>query len=79
MCEEFHLRAGDRVQIAGVTGEVSRIGLMQFELSELAAGSRQPTDRRVFFATSYVFVSPATPLFRDFGLPAPSRPASVPY
>lgn len=66
---KFHVRVGDHVQIAGVTGKVTRLGLMQFELSEVDAGTARATGRNVFFANSYVFVSPATPLFRDTGVP----------
>jgi hypothetical protein len=62
---KFHVRVGDRVQISGVTGEVTNLGLMQFELSEIDAASGQRTGRVAFFANSYVFVSPATPLFRQ--------------
>jgi len=65
----FHVRIGDRVQIAGVTGEVANIGLFQVELSEIDAGTEKRTGRVVFFSTSYVFVSPATPLFRQLNVP----------
>lgn len=30
--QKFHVRVGDRVQISGVIGEVTSLGLMQFEL-----------------------------------------------
>jgi hypothetical protein len=52
------------VQISGVTGEVAEIGLMQFQLTELDATSEQPTGRVVSFSNSFVFVSPATGLFK---------------
>ena len=65
----LHVRLGDRVQIAGVTGEVANIGLFQLELSEIDAGTGKRTGRVVFFSTSYVFVSPATPLFRQLNAP----------
>jgi len=65
----FHVRVGDRVQISGVTGEVTNIGLFQFELSEIDAGTEKRTGRAVFFSNSYVFVSPATPLFRQLYVP----------
>lgn len=64
MVQKFHLRVGDRVQISGVAGEVSNLGLMQFELSEIDPATEQRTGRVVYFSNSYVFVSPATPLFR---------------
>jgi small-conductance mechanosensitive channel len=70
MVRRFHVRIGDRVQISGVTGEVTTIGLFQFELSEIDAGTGKQTGRVVFFSNSYVFVSPATPLFRQLNVPA---------
>ena len=66
----FHVRIGDRVQIAGVSGEVANLGLFQLELSEIDAGTEKRTGRVVFFSNSYVFVSPATPLFRQLNVPA---------
>jgi small-conductance mechanosensitive channel len=66
----FHVRVGARVEIAGVTGEVTNIGLFQFELSEIEAGTERRTGRVVFFSNSYVFVSPATPLFRQLNVPS---------
>jgi len=65
----FHVRIGDRVQIAGVSGEVINLGLFQLELSEIDAGTEKRTGRVVFFSNSYVFVSPATPLFRQLNAP----------
>lgn len=65
LVRKFHVRVGDRVEISGVGGEVTRIGLMQFELSEIDSTTGQRTGRVVFFSNSFVFVSPATPLFRQ--------------
>ena len=62
---KIHMRAGDRVQISGVTGEVRNLGLLQFELSEIDPATGQQTGRVVFLSNSYVFLSPATPLFRQ--------------
>ncbi|HYZ83548.1 MAG TPA: hypothetical protein VE621_04075 [Bryobacteraceae bacterium] len=62
---KFRVQVGDRVQIAGVTGDVFRLGLMQFELTEINTATEQPTGRLVFFSNSYVFLSPATPLYRQ--------------
>ena len=42
---------------------------MEFALNETDAAGRA-TGREVHFANSYVFVSPATPLFRQVGTPA---------
>jgi small-conductance mechanosensitive channel len=71
--QRFHVRIGDRVQIAGVTGEVVNLGLFQLELSEIDSGTGKQTGRVVFFTNSYVFVSPATPLFRQLNVPAAER------
>jgi small-conductance mechanosensitive channel len=51
------LRAGDRVQVAGVTGEVVDIGLVRLYLMEMGAGGAdaQPTGRIVAFSNSVVF------------------------
>jgi len=65
----FHVRVGDRVQISGVTGEVTNLGLVQFELSEIDPATEKRTGRVVYFTNSYVFVSPATPLFRQLNAP----------
>lgn len=65
---ERRFQLGARVEIAGVKGEVTKIGLMEFALNELDA-SGTPTGRTVFFANSYVFVSPAIPLFRQVDAP----------
>jgi hypothetical protein len=65
----FHVRVGDRVQISGVAGEVTSLGLFQLELSEIDAATEMRTGRVVFFTNSYVFVSPATPLFRQLNAP----------
>jgi hypothetical protein len=58
------IRVGDRVQISGVAGEVIEIGLLQFQLREFDVESRQLTDNVVTFSNSFIFVSPATALFR---------------
>ncbi len=65
----FQVRIGDRVQIAGVTGEVANLGLFELELSEIDSGTGKRTGRVVFLSNSYVFVSPATPLFRQLNVP----------
>jgi hypothetical protein len=60
------VRVGDRVQISGVTGDVADIGLLQFQLREVDA-KEQPTGRVASFSNSFVFVSPATGLFKHAG------------
>jgi small-conductance mechanosensitive channel len=57
---KYGLRVGDRVQIAGVTGEVVEIGLVRIHLMELGGpGENQPTGRVVAFSNSIVFQSTA--------------------
>lgn len=52
----YGLRVGDRVQIAGVTGEVVEIGLVRIHLMELGGpADSQPSGRIVAFSNSVVF------------------------
>jgi small-conductance mechanosensitive channel len=56
----FGIRVGDRVQIAGVTGEVVEIGLVRLHLMELGIGGEDtPSGRVVAFPNSVVFQSTA--------------------
>lgn len=66
LARKFHIRIGERIEIAGVKGEVTKLGLMEFALNEIDTAGRA-SGREVHFANSYVFVSPATPLFRQIG------------
>jgi small-conductance mechanosensitive channel len=62
---KFGIRVGDRVQIAGVTGEVVEVGLVRLHLMELSStGSEIPTGRVVAFSNSIVF-QPASGLFKQ--------------
>jgi small-conductance mechanosensitive channel len=56
---KYGIRVGDRVQVAGVTGEVVDIGLARFHLMELSSDSpeSQPSGRVVAFPNSIVFQS----------------------
>ena len=56
------IRIGDRVEISGVTGDVTEIGWLQFQLREIDKETRRPTGRVVTFSTSFIFLSPATGL-----------------
>jgi small-conductance mechanosensitive channel len=56
------IRIGDRVQISGVTGDVTDIGWLQFQLKEIDARTQQPTGNVVTFSNSFVLASPATGL-----------------
>ena len=55
----YGIRVGDRIQIAGISGDVIDIGLFKLALMELAGdgNSRQPTGRVVIFPNSVVFQS----------------------
>jgi small-conductance mechanosensitive channel len=63
---KYGVRVGDRVQIAGVTGEVVEIGLVRLHLMELGPGGSdpQPTGRVVAFSNSVIFQANAG-LFRQ--------------
>jgi small-conductance mechanosensitive channel len=62
---KYGVRVGDRVQIAGVTGEVADIGLVRLHLMEIGKGSGgTPTGRMVVFSNSVVF-QPAAGLFKQ--------------
>jgi small-conductance mechanosensitive channel len=53
---KYGVRAGDRVQIAGVTGEVVDIGLVRLQVMEMGGGlSPRPTGRVVAFSNAVVF------------------------
>jgi hypothetical protein len=58
------IRIGDRVEISGVTGDVTDIGWLQFQLREIDSATQQPTGCVVTFSNSFVFLSPATGLSR---------------
>jgi small-conductance mechanosensitive channel len=60
----FGIRVGDRVQIAGVTGEVVDVGLVRLHLMELVGGGESPTGRVVAFSNSIVF-QPTAGLFKQ--------------
>ncbi len=53
----FGIRVGDRIQIAGVTGDVLELSLFKLTMMELSANSDalQPTGRVVVFANSILF------------------------
>jgi small-conductance mechanosensitive channel len=58
------IRVGDRVRISGVTGDVMNVGLLQFQLREVDQNNQQLTGNVATFSNSFVFVSPATGLFK---------------
>jgi small-conductance mechanosensitive channel len=63
---KYGIRVGDRVQVAGVTGEVVDIGIVRFHLLELGSGGTdaQPSGRVVAFSNSVVF-QPTSSVFRQ--------------
>jgi len=62
---KYGIRVGDRVQIAGVTGEVVELGMVRIHLMELAGpGGSQPTGRVVAFSNSIVF-QPGPGVFKE--------------
>ena len=60
------IRVGDRISVAGVTGDVVDVGLVRLYLMELAGTSVDlyQTGRIVVFANSVLF-QPTTPLFKQ--------------
>lgn len=63
---KYGVRVGDRVNVAGVTGEVADIGLVRLHLIELASGESdaRPTGRVVVVSNSVVF-QPNTGLYKQ--------------
>jgi small-conductance mechanosensitive channel len=56
----YGIRVGDRVQVAGVTGEVVEVGLVRFHMIELVSGGEKIASGRVVaFSNSIVFQSSA--------------------
>jgi small-conductance mechanosensitive channel len=53
---KYGVRVGDRLQIAGVTGDVVDVGMVRLHLMEVTSGtSPRPTGRVVVFSNSVVF------------------------
>lgn len=63
---KYGIRVGDRVQIAGVTGEVVEIGLVRLHMMEMGSvgTDAQPTGRVVAFSNSVVF-QPTAGVFKQ--------------
>ncbi len=62
---KYGIRVGDRVQIAGVNGEVVDIGLVRIHVMELGGpGDSQPTGRIVALSNSIVF-QPTAGVFKQ--------------
>src|SRR5262252_6995814 len=56
------IRIGDRVQISGVTGDVTDMGWLQFQIREIDSRTQQLTGNVVTFSNSFVLASPGTGL-----------------
>jgi small-conductance mechanosensitive channel len=62
----YGVRVGDRITVAGVTGDVVEVGLVRFYLTELAGSGTElhPTGRVAVFANSVLFQT-GTPLYKQ--------------
>ena len=62
----YGIRIGDRISIAGVTGDVVEVGLVRFYVAEYAESGVElfPTGRIVVFSNSVLF-QPTTPLYKQ--------------
>ena len=62
----YGVRVGDRITVAGVTGDVVEVGLARFYLMELAGTGTElhPTGRIAVFANSVLFQT-GTPLYKQ--------------
>ena len=62
----YGIRVGDRISVAGVTGDVVDVGLVRIYLMELASSGvdLHPTGRIAVFSNSVLF-QPTTPLFKQ--------------
>jgi small-conductance mechanosensitive channel len=53
---KYGVRVGDRVQVAGITGDVVDVGMVRLHLMEITGGSSpRPTGRVVVFSNAVVF------------------------
>jgi small-conductance mechanosensitive channel len=53
---KYGVRVGDRVQVAGITGDVIDVGIVRLHLMEVTGGpSPRPTGRVVVFSNAVVF------------------------
>jgi small-conductance mechanosensitive channel len=62
----YGIRVGDRVTVAGVTGEVFEVGLVRFYMMELVGTGTElhPTGRVAVFANSVLFQT-GTPIYKQ--------------
>lgn len=69
------IRVGDRVQVAGITGDVINMGLLQFQLREFDVEEGRFTGHVATFSNSLVFVSPAIGLLKFNSAPGKAAEA----
>ena len=62
----YGVRVGDRITVAGVTGDVAEVGLVRFYVTELTGTGMElhPTGRVAVFANSVLFQT-GTPLYKQ--------------
>jgi Mechanosensitive ion channel len=58
------IRIGDRVQVSAITGDVTNMGMLQFQLREFDVQKQRFTGHVATFSNSLVFVSPAIGLLK---------------
>jgi small-conductance mechanosensitive channel len=61
----YGIRVGDRVQVAGITGEVLDIGLVRFHVLELVSGGEKTASGRVVAFSNAVVFQPNAGLFKQ--------------
>jgi hypothetical protein len=58
------IRIGDRIQVSGISGDVTNMGMLQFQLREFDVQKQRFTGHVATFSNSLVFVSPAIGLLK---------------
>jgi hypothetical protein len=58
------IRIGDRIQVSGITGDVTNMGMLQFQLREFDVQKQRFSGHVATFSNSLVFVSPAIGLLK---------------
>jgi small-conductance mechanosensitive channel len=61
----YGIRVGDRVQAAGITGEVLEIGLVRFHMLELVSGGEKTASGRVVAFSNSIVFQPNAGLFKQ--------------
>ncbi len=62
---KYGIRVGDRVQVAGIIGEVLDIGLVRFHMLELVSGAEKTASGRVVAFSNSVVFQPNAGLFKQ--------------